>query len=109
MQNIVSLSDKARSRLAEISAHKNSSHIYLTINGGGCAGVEYGIEFKPELEANDIPFYSDKSLSIYGNKVVVKYANDLTIDFMDEIVGRKFIFKNPRSSGNCSCGKSMSF
>ena len=31
-----------------------------------------------------------------------------TIDWEDNIMGKKFVFKNPNASSQCGCGKSFS-
>ena len=36
------------------------------------------------------------------------YLNGTTIDFKDELMGRGFVFNNPKATSTCGCGSSFS-
>ena len=64
----------------------------LTVSGGGCSGLQYGMRLETE-KADD-----DWSFDIDG----------VNIDFIDTLTHTGFRFDNPSASAQCSCGQSFS-
>lgn len=79
----------------------------LTISGGGCSGLQYGMKLETE-KAED-----DWELEVEGVKVLVDamtmpMIDNVTVDFIDTLTHTGFKFDNPNASSQCSCGSSFS-
>ena len=92
-----------------ISLQENNAGLMLRIGiqGGGCSGLSYKMEFAREVEE------FDRLLEFDGLKVVIDaksliYMNGTTIDFNAELLNGGFKFNNPMSTRSCGCGSSFS-
>jgi iron-sulfur cluster assembly protein len=79
----------------------------LTISGGGCSGLQYGMKLENE-KAED-----DWELEVEGVKVLVDamtmpMIDNVTVDFVDTLTHTGFKFDIPNASAQCSCGSSFS-
>ncbi|MFN0057027.1 MAG: HesB/IscA family protein [Planctomycetota bacterium] len=79
----------------------------LYVQGGGCAGMSYGIEVVHDIRKEDKVFDCD------GAKVVVDpksylFLKGVVMDFKESLMGRGFVFQNPNATGSCGCGTSFS-
>jgi iron-sulfur cluster assembly protein len=107
----VKITEKAALEVISIVTEKKISNPVLRvgINGGGCSGFEYTLNF--ELEGF-VPSNMDSVYEQHGVKVVVDKKSDLyldgtTIDFKDNLNERGFAFENPNAVKSCGCGKSF--
>jgi iron-sulfur cluster assembly accessory protein len=101
-----SVTDRAFTRLAEISAADKGQALRVAVEGGGCSGFQYDIRL-------DAPAKDDLVLEGMGQKVVVDavslpFLTGATIDFSDELIGARFVIENPNASSSCGCGTSFS-
>jgi len=92
-----------------ISTQEDNTGLMLRvgIQGGGCSGLSYKMEFAREVEE------FDRLLEFDGLKVVIDakslvYMNGTTIDFNTELLNGGFKFDNPMSTRSCGCGSSFS-
>jgi len=101
------VTDRAFARLAEIGADAGVVQaLRIAVQGGGCSGFQYEIRL-------DDPADEDMVLEKDGQKVVVDpvslpFLADAEIDFTDELIGARFVIRNPNASSSCGCGISFS-
>lgn len=76
------------------------------VEGGGCAGFSYILDFDQRKENDDI--YSVDSISVYIDRTQILYLYNSTIDFKTGLDNRGFIFNNPNATSTCGCGTSFS-
>jgi len=109
-QETISLTPAAITEVKRlISQQKNSADVMLRVGvqGGGCGGLTYKMEFSRSVDE------FDRVLEFDGLKVVIDpksliYMNGTTIDFSTEILTGGFKFNNPISKRSCGCGTSFS-
>lgn len=78
------------------------------IQGGGCAGFQYGFHFVTADEVED----DDFQLEEHGIKLVIDplsaaYLEGASVEYSNEF-GDQFLLKNPNFTGQCGCGSSFS-
>ncbi len=101
------VTERAFARLAEIAAERGSPVVLrIAVAGGGCSGFQYEIDFGEVAE-------DDLVLEGQGQKVVIDPISlpllaDATIDWAEELIGARFVIKNPNASASCGCGLSFS-
>lgn len=79
----------------------------IKVDGGGCSGMQYGMQLEENLSVGD------EVLEFPGIKVLVDAQSaplltGVTVDFIDGLDGTGFKFENPNAAGSCGCGKSFS-
>ncbi|MCF6271892.1 MAG: iron-sulfur cluster assembly accessory protein [Rhodobacteraceae bacterium] len=98
---------RAFERLAEINKTSDTPQaLRIAVEGGGCSGFQYEIDL-------DAARGDDLVLEGNGQKVVIDpislpFLADAVIDFTAELIGARFVIKNPNATSSCGCGTSFS-
>ena len=79
----------------------------VAVQGGGCSGLQYALDFSNEARMGD-SVYEQDGLSIYIDMASVTYLNGTTIDYTSGLNGQGFKFINPNAKRSCGCGSSFS-
>ena len=79
----------------------------VAVEGGGCSGFQYEITLADAAAADDLV------LEKAGQKVLIDpvslpFLADAEIDFSEELIGARFVVKNPNATSSCGCGTSFS-
>lgn len=103
---VVKLTPQAADRVKAILAGGGKSYLRVGVNNGGCAGMEYVMEYA------DAPEPLDEIVEDQGVKMLIK-ANAVlfligsTIGFEETRLSQKFTFTNPNQTDACGCGESV--
>jgi iron-sulfur cluster assembly protein len=108
--NLISVTPKAKDKLSALMAEAgldSSYFVRVAVEGGGCSGLSYKLDFDNEEKPGDQAFESE------GIKIVVDmksflYLCGTELDFSDGLNGKGFQFINPNASRTCGCGESFS-
>ena len=107
MKQIITLSDKAATRIKEVlSNDKNSLGVRIGVKSGGCAGMEYVMEYAKELKPAD-EMIEEKGVKFFVDPGAVMYLLGTQMDFKEEEFSSSFVFKNPNETERCGCGESF--
>ena len=79
----------------------------LTVAGGGCSGLQYGMKLEAEKAEDDWEMEVD-GLKLLVDALTFPIVDNVTIDFVDSLTHTGFRFDNPNASAQCSCGSSFS-
>lgn len=107
---MVTISEVAASRIKELRSKEGLTehfHIRVAVEGGGCSGLMYNLDFASEPKENDLIF-EDKGVKVMVDKKSILYLAGTELDFSDGLNGKGFQFKNPNASRTCGCGESFS-
>jgi len=106
---MITVTEKAKERALELIAkeeHPTASFIRVGVDGGGCSGLTYSLEFDHQLKESDKVF-EDKGVKIVCDKKSFLYLVGTELDFSDGLNGKGFQFINPNASRTCGCGESF--
>lgn len=106
LKNLINITPVAKENLISILKKYNSTYIKFGLKSGGCSGFQYVLE-PCNLEIKDEDLYQDDKLKIKIHKEDTFMLLGTEIDWDDDIMGQRFVFKNPNSSFQCGCGKSF--
>ena len=107
MKQIITLSDKAATRIKEVlSNDKNSLGVRIGVKSGGCAGMEYVMEYAKELKPAD-ELIEEKGVKVFVDSAAVMYLLGTEMDYKQEKFSSQFVFKNPNETERCGCGESF--
>ncbi len=107
---MVTVTDKAKDKIFELRKEEgrtDDSHIRVGVQGGGCSGLMYNLEFDSQKQPTDMEFV-DKGVKIVVDKKSILYLAGTVLDFSDGLNGKGFQFVNPNASRTCGCGESFS-
>ncbi|MEL7451941.1 MAG: iron-sulfur cluster assembly accessory protein, partial [Pseudomonadota bacterium] len=105
---IVTLSDAAADRIREIMSEKEAGFLRVGVKNGGCAGMEYVMDYADTPEMLD-EIVTDNGVQIVVDSKAVLFLLGSTIDYEVSLLHEKFVFKNPNQTDACGCGESISF
>lgn len=109
----ISITAEAKGKITEIlrDVRKESTSdgpifIRAFVQGGGCAGFEYGFLIEYSKSEDDF-LIEDGEVAVLIDSVSFQYLMGATIDYHDDLDGAKFIIKNPNAASTCGCGSSF--
>jgi iron-sulfur cluster assembly protein len=86
---------------------KANNFIRVGVQGGGCSGLMYQLDFDNELGEGDQVF-EDNGVKVVVDKKSYLYLVGTTLDFSGGLNGKGFVFINPNADRTCGCGESFS-
>ena len=105
---MVSMTQNAVQRLERLIAAKEKSSLMLRVyvQGGGCSGFQYGFQFEEQREEDDIEFERN-GVKLLVDSMSFQYLVGSEIDFIDDLMGTRFVVNNPNAATTCGCGSSF--
>ncbi|GAA4406324.1 iron-sulfur cluster assembly accessory protein [Nibrella viscosa] len=106
---MVSVSEKAKEKIVELRQKEGLNDNYsirVAVQGGGCSGLMYDLQFDATEQPND-HIVEDKGVRILVDRKSLLYLAGTELDFSDGLNGKGFQFKNPNASRTCGCGESF--
>jgi iron-sulfur cluster assembly protein len=106
----ITVSDSARSRLVELfEKNPEAQALRVGVRGGGCSGYSYLFEFDKQSPRDGDQVFDFDDFRIYIDKKSYFFLNGSELDFIDELMGKRFQFNNPNVKSSCGCGESVAF
>lgn len=102
----VSLTDAAAERVKEIMEERGAGFLRVGVTNGGCAGMEYVMEYATAPEALD-EVVEDNGVTILIDAKAVLFLLGSQVDYEVTPLHEKFVFKNPNQTDACGCGESV--
>lgn len=84
-----------------------SYFLRVSVQGGGCSGLSYNLDFDNEEKTGD-QFFEDQGIRMALDMKSFLYVAGTELDFSDGLNGKGFNFHNPNASRTCACGESFS-
>jgi len=103
---LVTLTDAAAARVREILDERGEGYLRVGVTNGGCAGMEYVMDYVSEIAAFD-EVVEDKDVQIVVDSKAVLFILGSVVDYEVDILSSKFTFKNPNQTDACGCGESV--
>lgn len=108
MSEIVTITEAAALQIKDMMKQneEEGSYLRVSINGGGCSGLSYGMGFDREKKAEDSENVQ------YGISVIVDNESapilqGTKIDYKQSLMGGGFTIDNPNAIVSCGCGSSF--
>ena len=103
---IVTLSEAAAARVKEIMAERDTGYLRVGVKNGGCAGMEYVMDYVAAPEPLD-ELVEDHGVKIVIDARAVLFLIGTMVDFETTLLHEKFVFRNPNQTDACGCGESV--
>jgi iron-sulfur cluster assembly protein len=91
---MVTVTDKAKEKVADLmenSGLDNSYFLRVSVQGGGCSGLSYKLDFDNEEKPGD-QFFEDKGVRMALDMKSFLYLAGTELDFSDGLNGKGFNF-----------------
>ena len=104
----ISLTNKAANKVKELIISQKKYALRLDLKKGGCAGMEYSMQYVDAAAENE------EVVEFDGARIIVAplaqmYLFGTTIDYEEGLLESGFKFNNPNVSEACGCGESIKF
>ena len=108
MSNFVTISKSAANHIRKIMEDSDALALRIGLKKGGCAGMEYTMEYVNEISE------SDEVIEMGGAKILIAPTAQMflfgtKIDYESGLLESGFKFINPNVSETCGCGESIKF
>lgn len=103
------ITEKASIRIKALKQEGNLDDSYflrVSVQGGGCSGLSYKLDFDNEIKTGDQEFNENSEKVVCDMKSFL-YIAGTELDFSDGLNGKGFQFNNPNASRTCGCGESF--
>jgi len=106
---MIEVTDKAKNQAIHLMSQDNKEGYFIRVGvqGGGCSGLMYNLDFDNVISENDKEFESN-GIKVVVDKKSFLYLIGTTLDFSGGLNGKGFIFVNPNAGRTCGCGESFS-
>ena len=102
----VTLTDAAAERVKTIMTDRGAGFLRVGVKNGGCAGMEYEMEYVESPGALD-ERVADKGVEIVLESKALLFLLGTEIDYEITPLHAKFVFNNPNQTDACGCGESV--
>jgi iron-sulfur cluster assembly protein len=104
----VTLTPAATRQIARLMARDGSQGLRIGVKKGGCAGMEYTMDYVREVNPLDEIVEQD------GDRVLIApmaqmFLIGTEIDYETTLLESAFRFRNPNVAEACGCGESIKF
>ena len=104
----VTMTPKAATQIARLMASKGHAGLRIGVKKGGCAGMEYTMEYV------DTPDPHDEVVEQDGARILIApmaqmFLFGTEIDYHTSLLESGFKFNNPNVAEACGCGESIKF
>ena len=105
---IMKLTDAAAARVQEIMAKAEKPVVGLRIGvkNGGCAGMEYTLEWAEDQKPFD-EVVEDKGVKVLIDAKAMMFLLGTEMDYQTSALNSGFVFNNPNQVSACGCGESV--
>jgi len=92
-------------RMREGAPAETPRALRLSVERGGCAGMQYGMEFTTP-NPTDLPI-EQGGIVLYVDPASVDFLRGSELDYEDGLTGNGFRLRNPNATRSCGCGTSF--
>jgi iron-sulfur cluster assembly protein len=107
---MITVTENAKNHALSLIREENrpeNTFIRVGVDGGGCSGLSYRLEFDNQLKEGDQQF-EDKGIKIVVDRKSFLYLAGTELEYTGGLNGKGFVFNNPNANRTCGCGESFS-
>ncbi|KPD12467.1 iron-sulfur cluster assembly accessory protein [Phaeobacter sp. 11ANDIMAR09] len=104
----VTITPKAAAQITKLMTSGGHAGLRIGVKKGGCAGMEYTMEYVDEPDQNDEVVEQDGARVLIA-PMAQMFLFGTEIDYETSLLESGFKFNNPNVSEACGCGESISF
>ncbi len=107
-KSAVTLTPGAARQIARLMERRGSQGLRIGVKKGGCAGMEYTMDYVTEVNPHDEVVEQDGARVLIA-PMAQMFLIGTEIDYETDLLHAGFRFRNPNVSDACGCGESIRF
>lgn len=109
MPDPITFTDAAVAKVRQLMEEEGNPSLMLRVfvQGGGCAGFQYGFTFD-ETQNDDDAVMEKGGVKLLIDSMSYQYLVGAKIDYKEGLSGEQFVIDNPNAVTTCGCGSSFS-
>ena len=104
----VTMTESAAKQIRKLMEAKGHTGLRIGVKKGGCAGMEYTMDYVDELNEHD-EVVEENGARILIAPMAQMFLFGTEIDYEVSLLEAGFKFKNPNVEDACGCGESIKF
>jgi len=104
----VTLTPAAATQVAKLMAREGHSGLRIGVKKGGCAGMEYTMDYVADIDPLDEKVEQDDAVVMIA-PMAQMFLFGTEIDYEVSLLESGFKFRNPNVADACGCGESIKF
>ena len=104
----VTLTPAATRKIARLMAKQGSAGLRIGVKKGGCAGMEYTMDYVADQNPLDEVVEQDGA-KVFIAPMAQMFLIGTEIDYEMDLLQAGFKFRNPNVAEACGCGESIKF
>ncbi len=104
----VTLTPAAEAQIARLMARGETKGLRIGVRKGGCAGMEYTMEYAAEIQPHD-EVVEQGAARVMIAPMAQMFLFGTEIDYANDLLESGFRFNNPNVTEACGCGESIKF
>lgn len=104
----VTITSAAETQITRLMARGDTKGLRIGVKKGGCAGMEYTMEYVDEIAPHD-EVVEQNGARVMIAPMAQMFLFGTEIDYQTDLLESGFKFKNPNVVDACGCGESIKF
>lgn len=104
----VTMTASAARQIAKLMTRDSTKGLRIGIKKGGCAGMEYTMDYVSEVDPNDARVEHEGAVVMIAPAAQM-FLFGTEIDYETGLLESGFRFRNPNVADACGCGESIKF
>lgn len=104
----VTITDRAAAQISKLMKKDGHQGLRIGVKKGGCAGMEYTMDYVTEVDAND-EVVEQEGARVMIAPMAQMFLFGTQIDYEVQLLESGFRFINPNVTEACGCGESIKF
>ena len=104
----VTITPRASAQISKLMASAGHAGLRIGVQKGGCAGMDYTMEYVDQPDPNDEVVEQDGARVLIA-PMAQMFLFGTEIDYETSLLESSFKFNNPNVADACGCGESISF
>jgi len=102
---MITITENAAGQIKKLQMEMDGEAMVLRVAvvGGGCGGYQYSLGFDAEKEGDSR--FDSNGVSVVVDGHSMPMLSGIELDYVENVQGSNFVFKNPNAAGGCGCGK----
>ena len=106
----IQVTERALARIRSVMAREHlavgQAGLRLGVQGGGCSGLSYNVQFDSQPRERD-HIFTFGEVRVFVDPKSFIYLQGMTVDWQETLMQQGFVFQNPNAAKTCSCGTSF--
>jgi iron-sulfur cluster assembly protein len=104
----VTMTPAAANQIRKLMEREGHSGLRIGVKKGGCAGMEYTMDYVADVDPNDESVEQDGARVLIATMAQM-FLFGTEIDYEVSLLESGFKFRNPNVTDACGCGESVKF